>query len=255
MTITSGLKANSDAVDALDQGASADWLIAESRDFAMRRIKSLIAMGFTSGLALALQVAAVAQQEPIKYRDGPVWGLHALPGDVLPPFGIPDANNKLPPYPQRPPNFNPMLEHPFTKENPESKAEGPPLGIALAGVQAALSDCERRNTLGTAVVVDIAGDIRVALAVDGTDGSHLFVAARKALTALEFGRPSVDVANDAKKGDPAVLSRINPAMFVQLGAYPLRAKGKVIGAIGYSGGADVLCAKVGADYINARLAK
>lgn len=210
--------------------------------------------GLLACLAVWVPAPLLAQQVPLKYKDGPVWGLHALPGDVLPPFGIPDAQDRLPPYPYRPPHFNSMKEHPFTRANPESHAKGPPMDIALAGAQAALHACESRNTLGTAVVLDQAGDIRVALALDGTDGSHLFVAARKALTALEFGRPSADVSEDAKKGDAAVLKRINPAMFVQLGAYPLRKNGVVIGAIGYSGGADEQCGKIGADYIEAHLA-
>jgi uncharacterized protein GlcG (DUF336 family) len=212
---------------------------------------SLIAIGFSAAVTLGAVDSAFATPVTTKYQDGQVWGLHALPGDVLPPFGIPDANNKLPPYP----NVNGGNLHPYTLSNPESKAVGPPLDIALGGVQAAVNECERRNQLGTAVVVDTAGAIRAALAVDGTDGTHLFVAARKALTAVTFDKPSVDVMNDAKRGDPDTLARINSAMFVQFGGFPLHSKGKLIGAIGYSGGKDLACAKAGADYIEAHLAK
>jgi uncharacterized protein GlcG (DUF336 family) len=212
---------------------------------------SPITIGLTAALVLGAVDSAFATPVTTKYQDGHVWGLHALPGDVLPPFGIPDANNKLPPYP----NVNGGNMHPYTTSNPESKAPGPPLDVALGGVQAALNECESRNELGSAVVIDTAGAIRAALAVDGTDGTHLFVAARKALTALTFDEPSVDVMNAAKRGDPYTLARINSAMFVQFGAFPLHSKGKLIGAIGYSGGKDLVCAKAGADYIEAHLPK
>ena len=206
-----------------------------------------------AGIGLAsLAGATFATQVPIKYKDGDGWGVHALPGDVLPPFGVPDANNKLPPYPERPTG---QIHNMFDRNNPESTADGPSLDLALSGAQAALHECERQNRLGSVVVVDIAGDMRAALSMDGTDASHVFVAARKALTALEFGKPSIEVMNDAKMGDPETLRRVKPNMFVQFGAYPLRSRGKVIGAIGYSGGIDDPCAKVGADYINVRLPK
>lgn len=221
----------------------------------MRQNYSRIKAGLAAGLALGMIGSALAQQVPIKYQDGAVWGLHALPGDVLPPFGIPDANNKLPPYPSRPPSANNYELHPLSREHPESKAEGPPLEIAMAGAAAALHACNSKDRLGSVAVVDIAGDMRVALTSDGSDGTHIFVAARKALTALEFGKPSVEVLADAKRGDPETLRRVNPAMFVQFGGYPLFAHGKVIGALGYSGGVDEICGKAGADYINARLPK
>jgi uncharacterized protein GlcG (DUF336 family) len=209
----------------------------------LARAAAALALTGVAGGALAVQV-------PIQYQDGAGWGVHALPGDVLPPFGIPDANNKLPPYPEgRPPG----AMHVRDREHPESTAPGPSFDLAISGAQAALHECERQKRLGSVVVLDQAGDIRVALNMDGTDGSHIFVAARKALTALEFGKPGIEVLADAKRGDPETLRRVRPAMFVQFGGYPLFSGGKVIGAIGYSGGVDDPCAKAGADYINARL--
>ena len=219
--------------------------------------KTLILAG-ALGVGLLSEAVAVgpalAVQEPLKYRDGPMWGVHALPGDVLPPFGIPDANNKLPPYPASGPGNEANL-HPHNKANPESKASGPSLALSVAGAQVAINECKRRDRLGSAVVVDIAGDIRASMTMDGADGTHVFVAARKALTAIEFEKPSIEVKADAIKGDPGTLRRVKPAMFVQYGAYPLRSHGKVIGALAYSGGIDEPCAKAGADYINARLPK
>lgn len=227
----------------------------ERNDMERKRLISSAALGAAAFVTVAAAGVAFAVQVPIKYQDGAVWGLHALPGDVLPPFGIPDASGHLPPYPAPPPGANPGPLHVKNKANPESTAEGPPLDLAISGAEAALHECERQDRLGSVAVVDIAGDIRVAMSMDGTDGTHVFVAARKALTALEFEKPSVEVKAAAMKGDPDTLARVKPAMFVQFGGFPLRAHGKVIGAIGYSGGIDEPCAKAGADYIQARLPK
>ena len=42
-------------------------------------------------------------------------------------------------------------------------------------------------------------------------------------------------------------------MFVQYGALPITSRGQVIGAIGYSGGADVICVAAGWRVIQSRL--
>jgi uncharacterized protein GlcG (DUF336 family) len=42
-------------------------------------------------------------------------------------------------------------------------------------------------------------------------------------------------------------------MFVQFGAFPIISHGKLIGAIGYSGGDDVACAAAGLKVIEAKL--
>ena len=220
-----------------------------------KRLISRVALGVGAMVVATIAGSASAVVVPNKYSDGAGHALHALPGDVLPPFGIPDANNKLPPYPAPPPGGFPGNLHPKNRENPESTAAGPSLDLAISGAQVALHECERQNRLGSAVVVDVAGDIRAALNMDGTDASHIFVATRKALVALEFEKPSIEVLADAKRGDPETLKRVRPAMFVQFGGYPIRSHGKVIGAIGYSGGIDDPCAKAGADYMNARLPK
>jgi len=76
------------------------------------------------------------------------------------------------------------------------------------------------------------------LTADGADGSHVFVAMRKALTALAFKAPSADVDTILAK-HPAQLSLIKPNMFVMGGALPILVHGSVIGAVGVSGAAGV----------------
>ena len=72
------------------------------------------------------------------------------------------------------------------------------------------------------------------LTADGSDGSHVFVAMRKALTALTFKMPS-SLANQRVPNDRSLLSRVTPNMFVEGGAVPIELGGEVIGAIGVSG--------------------
>jgi uncharacterized protein GlcG (DUF336 family) len=171
--------------------------------------------------------------------DKPV-GPQSLPGDNLPPFNMLDASgNLVPPRPPPPGGY-----HQGPHAPPESTAPGPSLDMAIAAARAAVRDCTSRGYYGAATVVDSVGEARAMLSADGSDGSHVFVAQRKALTALEFKMPSADVRAAIEK-DKSLLARVKPNMFVQFGAFPIVASGKVIGAIGYSGGDDVTCAKAG----------
>jgi uncharacterized protein GlcG (DUF336 family) len=183
----------------------------------------------------------------IDYQDKPV-GPRSLPGDNLPPFGMLDDAGKLPPYPQMPAGAAEL----HAKKR-ESNQPGPSLEISIAGAQAAIAECRRLGAYGAAAVVDLAGDARAMLSADGADGSHVFVAQRKAIVALEFEMPGIKVRELAQAGDAKVLSRITPNMFVQFGDYPITLKGKVIGAIGYSGGIDEPCAVAGWKEIEKRL--
>ena len=213
-------------------------------------LKRLTISAVTVVIGAALMVDASAVQQPVQYKDKSI-GPQGLPGDNLPPFMMLDSKGALTPAPPPPPGGY----HPRTAGTKESNAEGPSLEVAMAGALAAVQHCTRNGTFGAVAVVDIAGDARAMLSADGSDGSHVFVAQRKALTALEFEMPSIKARELAEKGDKEILKRVKPNMFVQFGAYPLTSKGKVIGAIGYSGGADEECAKVGWELIQKRLAQ
>jgi uncharacterized protein GlcG (DUF336 family) len=196
---------------------------------------------------LAIGATASAAWTHASYLDKPV-SPQSLPGDNLPPFGMLDANGKVTPQPTRPPGAPPM----HARER-ESNAVGPSLLVSIAGAQAAIAECRRLGAYGAATVVDTQGDARAMLSADGADGSHVFVAQRKAITALEFEMPGIKVKEMALAGDPKILSRVTPNMFVQFGGYPITQKGKVIGAIGYSGGIDEPCAIAGLKEIEKRL--
>ena len=96
------------------------------------------------------------------------------------------------------------------------------------------------------------------LTADGSDGSHVFVAMRKALTALAFRMPSSQVA-PLVAHDKSLLARVTPAMFVEGGALPIIDRGQLIGAIGASGAGgtvigqqDEACARAGLDKLSGR---
>jgi uncharacterized protein GlcG (DUF336 family) len=173
----------------------------------------------------------------------------SLPGDNLPPFGMLDEAGHLPPYPPPPPGG---FHHGGPGTPVESTAPGPTLELAIVAARAAVHNCTARGYQGAATVIDSAGQARAMLSADGSDGSHVFVAQRKALTALEFKMSSAQARLQVPK-EPALVARVKPNMFVQFGAFPITDGKQIIGAIGYSGGDDEACAKAGLDAIESKL--
>jgi uncharacterized protein GlcG (DUF336 family) len=179
----------------------------------------------------------------------------SLPADNLPPFGMLDDSGQLVPTPPMPPGGL----HRGPGSPPESSARGPSLNIAVDAARAAVQTCAAAGFLIGATVIDSAGEARAMLTADGSDGSHVFVAMRKALTALKFKMPSSAVSESIAK-DKALLTRVTPNMFVEGGAVPIVVGGEVIGAIGASGAAgpvigkqDELCAAAGLAKISRKL--
>jgi uncharacterized protein GlcG (DUF336 family) len=141
----------------------------------------------------------------------------------------------------------------------ESTAPGPGLSLSLMAARAALERCVSAGFRVGVAVIDSVGEARVMLSADGADGSHVFVATRKALTALTFGMSSSE-AWQRIHDNPSLLARVQPNMFVTGGAVPLQAHGRIIGAIGVSGAAgvpighqDEVCAQAGVAKIRGRL--
>jgi uncharacterized protein GlcG (DUF336 family) len=192
--------------------------------------------------AMALARAAA----PTPFHDKPA-SPQSLPGDNLPPFAMLDAHGKLIPTPPIPAGA--LHRGPGTP--PESTARGPSLAQAVAVAHAAVDACAAAGYRVGVTVIDSAGEARAMLTADGSDGSHVFVAMRKALAALAFQAPSSQ-AQKMLQADAALLARVTPAMFVEGGAIPLRVGSEVVGAVGVSGAGgsvigqqDELCALAG----------
>jgi uncharacterized protein GlcG (DUF336 family) len=153
----------------------------------------------------------------------------SLPADNVPSFGILDDAGNLVTAPtasagaRRAPN-----------SEPESDAPGPSLALAIEAARAAVDTCAAAGYRIGAAVIDSVGEARALLTADGSDGSHVFIAMRKALTALRFEMPSSQASEIVPK-DPELLARVTPNMFVAGGAVPIKHNGETIGAIGVSG--------------------
>jgi uncharacterized protein GlcG (DUF336 family) len=184
-------------------------------------------------LAISLGGATALAQLPARklgpFGDKPA-GPQSLPGDNLPPFNMLDSKGKLIPMPK--------LDKPLHAADgkPESAAPGTNLAEATRMASAAVADCSAKGFRIGVAVIDSIGEVRAMLTADGSDGSHVFVAHRKALTALVFGTTSLKANQDVLSG-AAPASKITPDMFVMGGAVPITKDGKVIGAIGVSGAA------------------
>ena len=203
-------------------------------------------LGAAAGLAaLVLVTAGAACAATGPFGDRPA-GPQSLPGDNLPPFNMLDEHGRLKPMPK--------LEVPLHGPpggRPESTAPGPPLEAASRMALAAVRACSADGYRVGAAVIDSAGEARAMLTADGADGSHVFVAMRKAITALTYRAPSSQVSGLLDQGR-APRAKLTPAMFVMGGAVPIVRQRRVIGAIGVSGAAgappgsrDEACAAAG----------
>lgn len=210
-------------------------------------------MGRASCLALALLAVATTQADA-PFHDKPA-SPRSLPGDNLPPFMMLDDRGHLTPVP----NIPASALHRGPGAPPESNAKGPGLDLAVAAAQAAIAACAQAGYRIGATVIDSSGEARAMLTADGSDGSHVFVAMRKAITALAFRMPSSE-ALQAVSRDGTLLAKVTPAMFVEGGAIPIKVRDEVIGAIGASGAAgspighqDEVCARAGLEAIQPKL--
>jgi len=136
-----------------------------------------------AALALGAGGLALAQSPFHEVPAGP----RALPGDRLPPFAMLDENGGLALVP---PPLPPGVHLPKPGDPPESTAPGPSLAKATRMTRAAVLACQRQGYRVGATVIDSAGEARAMLTTDGADGSHVFVAMRKAEVAMAFDMPS-----------------------------------------------------------------
>ena len=129
---------------------------------------------------------------------------------------------------------------------------GSPIGLdsAKKAAAAAIAEARRNNWTMAAAVVDTGGHLVYFEKMDGTQTGSVAVAINKARSAALFMRPTKafqDVL--AGGGDGLRMLGLEGAVPVE-GGVPLVMDGKIVGAIGLSGGAssqDGQCAKAGAE--------
>lgn len=114
---------------------------------------------------------------------------------------------------------------------------------------AALAEARKNNWNMAAAVVDPAGDLVYFEKLDGTQAASVTIAVDKARSSARFKRPTKALQDTlAAGGDGLRVLRLDGAIPVE-GGVPILVDGKIVGAIGLSGGTsaqDGQCANAGA---------
>ncbi len=131
---------------------------------------------------------------------------------------------------------------------------GMPISLddAKKAATAALAEARRNNWRMAAAVVDTGGHLVYFEKMDGTQTGSAAVAIAKARSAALFQRPTKAFQEMlASGGDGLRVFGLEGAVPVE-GGVPLTRDGKIVGAIGLSGGAssqDGQCARAGAEAV------
>jgi uncharacterized protein GlcG (DUF336 family) len=151
---------------------------------------------------------------------------------------------------QQPPN-------PPAGGTPDAMPFDVPYGMAITSERAkqvlgaAEAEAKKRNWKMNIAVVDTNGDLIHFLRMDGAQVASVSISQGKARTAARYRRPTQVFYNAFETGHPYVAT-LDPTLVASPGGFPLIEGGKLIGAIGCSGGTgdqDALICKVGADMI------
>lgn len=128
---------------------------------------------------------------------------------------------------------------------------GPPINSenAKKAAMAALAEARKNNWTMAAAVVDPSGDLVYFEKVDGTQAASINIAMDKARSAARFKRPTKALQDGLAAGGVGLrLLALQGAVPVD-GGVPIVMDGKIVGAIGLSGGTsdqDGQCAQAGA---------
>jgi len=130
---------------------------------------------------------------------------------------------------------------------------GMPIGLEAAQklIAAAEAEAAKHGWKMAIAVVDTHGELIAFSRMDGTQLVSIGVSQGKARTAARTRRETRIYYNLYETGHPYV-STLDPTLIASPGGYPLVEGGKLIGAIGCSGGSgdqDAATCKVGADMV------
>ncbi|MBV8096993.1 MAG: heme-binding protein [Acetobacteraceae bacterium] len=123
---------------------------------------------------------------------------------------------------------------------------GPPITLKQAKQAIAGAETEaERNDLGMAIaVIDSGGNLVAFERMDNTQLGSIRIAEAKARTALDFRRPSRVMQDALTRGGVGLWWLGVPGVLPLEGGLPIQSEGKVIGAIGVSGGLSTQDAQV-----------
>ncbi len=125
-----------------------------------------------------------------------------------------------------------------------------PLDTAKRAAAAAIAEAQRNGWTMAVAIVDTAGDLVYFEKMDETQTGSVTVSQAKARSAARFKRPT-KAFQDALTGTPDGIRILGLEGAVPVeGGVPIVVGGKIVGAIGVSGGTsqqDGQCAKAGLD--------
>src|SRR3984885_8650222 len=144
-------------------------------------------------------------------------------------------------------------------EIPFDTPYGPPISLdqAQAVIHAALAEAKKRNWKMNAAVVDSGGNLVAFERMDGAMLASIKIAEHKARAAATFRRPTKIFEDGIQLMHLNYLLAFD-GIIASRGGIPLIEQGKIVGAIGCSGGTDSqdeVVRKVGAAVINQLPAK
>lgn len=131
---------------------------------------------------------------------------------------------------------------------------GAPISLqrAEAAAHAAMEEATKRGWPLNIAVLDSGANLVTFLRMDGAQLGSIAVSEHKARTAVRFRRPTKAFEDAMQKGDVKYVPTVDDVIAVR-GGIPLIEDGKLIGAIGCSGGAgsqDEVACMAGAATIN-----
>jgi uncharacterized protein GlcG (DUF336 family) len=131
---------------------------------------------------------------------------------------------------------------------------GMPIGIDAAKkvAAAAVAEARKNNFMMAIAVVDTAGNLVYFEKMDGTQTGSVNVAMEKARSAALFKRPTKSFQDTVAQGGVGLRMLGLPGAVPVEGGIPLMEGGRIVGAIGASGGTseqDGQCAQAGASVI------
>ncbi len=134
---------------------------------------------------------------------------------------------------------------------------GAPVGVEAARrvAQAAMAEAHKNGWIVAVAVVDPGGNLVYYEKMDNTQLGSAQVCIDKARSSALFKRPTKAFEDAVNSGKPNTLGL--PGAIPLEGGVPLIEGGKIVGALGVSGGTsqqDGVCAKAGADALGARAA-
>ena len=115
---------------------------------------------------------------------------------------------------------------------------GAPISLEKAQkvIAVAQAEAKKRNWAMAIIVDEPTGSMLAFAKMDGTQYASIDVVQAKARTAATFRRPSAAFAAALAAGHTGVL--LVPGVIASPGGIPLMHDGKIVGAIGVSGGSD-----------------